>query len=77
MMELLVEDLEVVERVAEQLGLQLNLLKSEVIYKESSTLDEFITVCPNVHVTSPEHATLLGSSIGVSTDERILEKITT
>ena len=38
-------------------------------------MDEFLTVRPNVHVTSPEHATVLGSPIGVSTDESILEKI--
>ena len=64
------------EREAAKLGLQLSVAKSEVIGRDSSTLDNFLAAAPGFHVTSPDHATLLGSPIGSSIDDCISKKIT-
>ena len=53
------QDLHTVELVAEVLGLQLNRGKLEVI-----CADPLLSSAPGLHVTSPNHAALLGSPQG-------------
>ena len=59
-----VEDLWSVERMAEELGLQLNRGKSEVICGDTATRESFLLAAPGLHVTSPTDASLLGSPLG-------------
>ena len=58
------QDLRTVECAAEDLGLQLNRGKSEVIGRDSTLLEPLLAAAPELTVTSPEHATLLGSALG-------------
>ena len=53
-----------VERAAEDLGLQLNRGKSEVIAHDSCSLEPLLAIAPELTVTSPKQATLLGSPLG-------------
>ena len=57
------KDLNLIERDAAQLGLQLNVAKSEVICKHPSTLGKFFTVCLVFHATPLDHVTRLGSPL--------------
>ena len=57
-------DLQTVEGAAEELGLQLNRGKSEVIGHNSASLEPLLAAAPELKVTSPEQATLLGSAVG-------------
>ena len=57
-------DLQTVEGAAEELGLQLNRRKSEVIGHNSASLESLLAAAPELKVTSPEQATLLGSAVG-------------
>ena len=52
------------ECAAEDLGLQLSRGKSEVIGRDSTLLEPLLAAAPELTVTSPEHATLLGSALG-------------
>ena len=63
-LESVIRDLRLLESAAEKLGLKLNKAKSEVICKNPTTLDEFLSAAPGFRVTSPEQATLLGSPLG-------------
>ena len=58
------EDLWSVERMAEDLGLQLNRGKSEVICGDTATRESSLLAAPGLHVTSPTDASLLGSPLG-------------
>ena len=58
------EDLHTVEQVAMDLGLQLNLAKSEIICTNSSTRETMLHAAPDLRVVSPDYAILLGSPIG-------------
>ena len=55
-----IEDLESVERMSENLGLQLNRRKSEVICGDTATRESFLLAAPSFHMTSPTDASLLG-----------------
>ena len=52
------------EHRARELGLHLNLEKTEVICDESSTQEALLQHIPGLSVVQREHATLLGSPIG-------------
>ena len=52
------------ECAAEDLGLQLNRGKSEVIGGDTTLLEPLLSAAPELTVTSPEQATLLGSALG-------------
>lgn len=69
-------DLQTVECVAGELGLQLNRGKSEVIGCDPASLESVQATAPDLAVTSPEQATLLGSALGgaESVSESIHEK---
>ena len=54
-------DLETVEAMASDLGLQLNKSKSEVVCRDSSTLAQFSASFPGLRVTAPESVRFLGS----------------
>jgi len=58
------QDLHTVELVAEVLGLQLNRGKLEVICPDPTTRISLLPSTPGLHVTSPNHAALLGSLLG-------------
>ena len=60
------EDFSTVERMAGELGLQLNRDKSEVICDDSSTRSAMLRAVPGLSVTEQDHATLLGSPIGTA-----------
>ena len=68
-------DLKTVEINAGQLGLELNKQKSEIICQDPDTLRAFLSAAPGFQVTSPEHATLLGSPLSSSFDDCLLEKV--
>ena len=53
-----------VERVAGDMGLQLNHRKSKIICDDPTTRQLMLTVFPEFCVVSKAHATLLGSPIG-------------
>ena len=73
--ESVVRDLRLVESAADQLGLELNKAKSEVISKDSTSLNEFLSAAPGFPVITPAQATLLGSPIGDSIDDCISTKV--
>ena len=58
-----VEDLGSVERMSEDLGLQLNRRKSKVICGDAATRESFLLAGPGFHVISPADASLLGSPL--------------
>ena len=58
------QDLQMVERTAEDLGLQLNRGKSEVIAHDSCSLEPLLAIAPELTVTSPKQAILLGLPLG-------------
>ena len=60
-------------RFAKQLGLQVNMMKCEVLCMDSCTLDVFLAAAPSIHVTLPEHATLLGAPICISMKKILLK----
>jgi len=55
------QDLHTVEQVADDLGLQLNRGKSEVICVDPTTGKSLLATTSRLHVTSPNHAALLSS----------------
>lgn len=57
-------DLEIVKRADAEIGLQLNLGKSEVICACSATLNSIMSSLPGAKVVNPKEAVLLASSIG-------------
>ena len=57
-------DLEIVQRVGTELGLQLNRQKSEVISTNPATASPILSAIPGAQVLDPANATLLGSPIG-------------
>ena len=69
------QDLTMVEEVADELGLKLNRSKSEVVCHDSSTLESFLLKFPGFQITSPEKVTLLGSPLTENVDITILEKV--
>ena len=68
-------DLETVEAIASDLGLQLNKSKSEVVCHDSSTFAQFSASFPSLRVTAPESVRFLGSPLSESVDEAILENV--
>ena len=56
-------DLAVVKE-AEEIGLTLNLSKSEIITRDRVTLDTLLVSLPGARVVDPAHATFLGSPLG-------------
>ena len=56
-------DLAVVKE-AEDIGLTLNLSKSEIITRDRVTLDTLLVSLPGARVVDPAHATFLGSPLG-------------
>ena len=58
------DDLHTVRNAAEDLGLHLNLTKSEVICVDPRTKDTMLNAAHDLCIVSPEQATLLGSPIG-------------
>ena len=69
-------DLQLVQRVGRELGLSLNEGKSEVIGTDPTSLEPLLAVVPDLQVTKPEHASLLGSPLGdlESVSEAIRDK---
>ena len=61
-------DVRMVERVAGDMGLQLNHRKLEVICDDPTTRQSMLAVFPEFCVVSQVHATLLGSHIGNSVE---------
>ena len=57
-------DFRTVEQSAAELGLQLNLGKTEIICTEASTRDAMLQHVPGLCTVQREHASLLGSPIG-------------
>ena len=53
-----------VRNAAEDLGLHLNLTKSEVICVDPCTKDTMLNAAHDLCIVSPDQATLLGSPIG-------------
>ena len=63
--ESLKHDLEVVERLGAQIGLQLNSQKTEIVCcPDTDIKDCLLLSLPGAHVMDPTKATLLGSPIG-------------
>ena len=62
--EQVLQDLLLIEKGAKELGLSLNHAKSEVISTEPAARDILLASAPNLHVTDPAFATLLGSPLG-------------
>ena len=58
------QDLHDIEKQAEEIGLHLNKSKSEVICKSSTTSTTWKARVPDIQLTPPERATLLGSPLG-------------
>ena len=58
------DDLHTVRNAAEDLGLHLNLTKSEVICVDPRTKDTMLNAAHDLCIVSPEQATLLGSPTG-------------
>ena len=71
------QDLHDIEKQAEEIGLHLNKSKSEVICKSSATSTMWKARVPDIQLTPPERATLLGFSLGYieSLDQAMSEKI--
>ena len=71
------QDLHDIKKQAEEIGLHLNKSKSEVISKSSATSTMWKARVPDIQLTPPERATLLGSSLGhiESLDQAMSEKI--
>ena len=63
-MDNLTHDLEVVEREGAEIGLRLNMEKSEIICANPNTTDSILSSLRGAQVVEPTKATLLGSSIG-------------
>ena len=63
-MEDLRHDLEEVERVGAEIGLQLNEGKTEIICLNRDTKESLLLSLPGALVVDPQEATLLGSLIG-------------
>ena len=57
-------DLQLVEQGAVELGLFLNYRKSQVISAEPAAREPLLGVAPNLSVTNPNCASLLGSPLG-------------
>ncbi len=57
-------DLRLVEQGAAELGLSLNHNKSEVISQDSVSRETLLTATPDLSVTKPDCATVLGSPLG-------------
>ena len=53
-------DLQLVEREAEELGLQLNRAKSELVCEDSGTRDSMLRAAPGLQVVDMDHAEILG-----------------
>ena len=58
------QDLQIVEREAGKLGLQLNHAKSEIISHDHRAVSSMLEAVPDLYPVRPELATLLGSPIG-------------
>ncbi len=58
------QDLQIVEREAEKLGLHLNHAKSEIISHDHRAVMSMLEAVPGLYPVRPELATLLGSPIG-------------
>ena len=63
-MEEVLDDLRSVERIPGELGLQLNLEKTEIICSDTATMNTMLQEVPGLCATKREWATLLGSPIG-------------
>ena len=63
-MEEVLHDLCSVERIAGELGLQLNLGKTKIIFSDTATMNTMLQEVPGLFVIKRERATLLGSPIG-------------
>ena len=70
-------DLLLVEQGAKELGLSLNRGKCEVISKDPAATGVLLASAPNLQVTDPDFATLLGSPLGSidSINESIRDKV--
>ena len=62
--ESVLHDLQLVEREAAELGLQLNCSKSELICRDSSSRDAILSEAPGLLITSCDQAMLLGTPLG-------------
>ena len=69
-MEEVLHDFRSVERIAGELGLQLNLGKTEIICSDTRTMNTMLQEVNGLCVTKREQATLLGSPIGGIEDIR-------
>ena len=63
-LDIILQDLHTVERLARDLGLQLNRTKSEIIYKDPIIVEAMIQAAPGLKVVNSDDAFLLGSPIG-------------
>ena len=60
------DDLHTVRNAAEDLGLHLNLTKSEVICVDPRTKDTMLNAAHDLCIVIPDQAILLGSLIGIA-----------
>ena len=67
-LEEVLRDVCMVERVAGDMGLQLNHRKSEIICDDPATRQSMLAAFPQFCVVSQDHATLLGSPVGNSVE---------
>ena len=67
-LEEVLRDVRMVERVAGDMGLQLNHRKSEIICDDPATRQSMLAAFPQFCVVSQDHATLLGSPVGNSVE---------
>ena len=72
------QDVELVQHCSDELGLQLNHQKSEILCDDISTRDKILSVLPGSTVVGTACATLLSSSLGdvFSISASVNEKVT-
>ena len=73
----IIRDLQLVEKEAAELGLQLNRSKSELLCEDPTTRDQLLKVVPGLQVIGMDQVEVLGSPVGSMTlvDVVIKEKI--
>ena len=73
----IIRDLQLVEKEAAELGLQLNRSKSELLCEDPTTRDQLLKVVPGLQVIGMDQVEILGSPVGsmTSVDVVINEKI--
>ena len=66
-------DLRCIEEEDQQLGLRLNVIQSELISNNRSDVEGMLSVFPGLQYVCPDQAMLLGSPLGTSSLESVLD----